>query len=216
VKKIDLIYIIYIISIKQSKLIMTPFVVIFICVIGVSLISYGTAKMRGKVYGFPRQSAASRKKQELLYEKRLSIAHKNKLDAIKINPVINFWQSDFRKNNPDNFEFCHNLNTTWFHGNIDRSQKINLSKEDLQKIKDMYIQQVYTPRNFPITWRDMNTWKDERGNKLFLEDISEEQLKDYYFKRCPQPPVDIGGVLYFLAKVIAAFFIILIFGTICS
>ena len=191
---------------------MRPFMILFICVIGFSLMTYGTAKMRGKIYGISRRSSSSRKKQELACEQK----HKDKLESRKMNPVINFWQSDFRRSNPNNCEFCHNLNATWFHSIRNRSQKMNLSKEELQKIKEMYITQVYTPQNFPITWRDISTWSDPHGITLQLQDISEEDIKKYYFDRCPRPSVHIGDVLSFLGTVAAAFSTIVLFGVMCA
>jgi hypothetical protein len=167
--------------------------------------------MRGKVYGMgTRRSTASRNRRDAENEKK----HNDMLDARRLNPLINIWQSDFRLAKPNNYDFCMNLNSTWFHGIRNSGQNMDLSTEDLQKIKEMYMQQVYTPYKFPNTWRDQNSWQDAHGNSLQLKDISEEEIKKYYFDRCPQPSVDILDVLSFLSLIPIAFFTIVFFGVV--
>jgi len=188
----------------------------FLCVFVSLLVSYGTAKMRGKVYGIPRQSEASRKRQQAIYEQQ----HKDKLDARKVYPIISIWQSDFRRDNPNICEFCRNLNATWFHGIHNSGQAMNLLKEDLEKMKEMYLQQVYTPNNFPITWRDINTWRDVNGNSLYLHDFTEDDIKNFYFDRCPREPVTIGDVLSFIGTITTTFVTIIVptvmFAALCA
>jgi hypothetical protein len=183
---------------------MTPVVFLFICVVGIIVVPYGMAKMRGKVYGFPRESESLRLKRELIARIKNEQKHRNNLNARKLIPVINIWQSDFQNGNPNNYEFCRNLNETWFHRIRNSGQKMDLSKDDLQKIKEMYLQEVYTPNNFPITWRDVVTWRDVDENTLQLQDISEEDIKKYYFRRCPQPMVTIEDVISFIGTVLGA------------
>jgi hypothetical protein len=62
---------------------------------------------------------------------------------------------------------------------VHSGQNMDLSREDLQKIKELYILHVYTPYKFPNTWRDRNTWRDANGNALHMRDITEEEIKDY-------------------------------------
>ena len=176
---------------------------------------YGSAKMRGRVYGMGGQSSASRRRRA---EKRLENERKYKdmIEARKDVPVINIWQSDIRNNNPNNCEFCKNLNATWFHGIKNSQQNMHLSPEDLQKMKELYIQDVYTPYNFPITWRDPNMWRDTNGNSLQLRDISEEEIKKYYFDRCPRAPIHVMDVISFLVTVAAAFGGIVMIAMVCA
>ena len=192
---------------------MTPFIFIFICVIGLSVMPYATAKMRGKVHGMGGGStSATRRRRQEQYEKN----HNDMLDARRANPVINIWQSDFRLAKPNNYDFCMNLNSTWFHGIRNSRQNMDLSTEDLQKIKEMYMQQVYTPYTFPNTWRDPNEWRDANGNALQLRDISEEEIKKYYFDRCPRPPVTVGDVVSFIGTVVTAFGGIALIALMCA
>jgi len=159
---------------------MTPALFVFILFIITAHLPHGEAKMRGKVYGLGGgSSSASRRRRQAEYEKK----HNDMLDARRANPEITIWHSDFRLARPDNYDFCKHLNTTWFHGFVHSGQNMDLSTEDLQKIKEMYMQQVYTPYKFPNTWRDQNSWQDAHGNSLQLKDISEEEIKKYYFDR---------------------------------
>jgi hypothetical protein len=187
---------------------MTPFILLFISLI--FILPYSSAKMRGKVYGMGGSSAATRRRRHEEDKKKHNIMHNIMLDERKKNPIITIWQSDFLDARPNNNDFCVNLNSTWFHGYRHSGDKMNLSTEDLQKIKDMYIQQVYTPYTFPNTWRDPNEWRDANGNALQLRDISEEEIKEYYFDRCPQPPVTMGDVFSFIGTVATAFSLIIL------
>ena len=188
---------------------MTPFIFVFICLILITVLPCGSAKMRGKVYGIGGSSSASRRRrkaQKMENEKK----HKDMLDARKAIPLINIWQSDIRNGKPDNCEFCKNLNATWFHGIKNREQNMDLSPEDLQKMKELYLQYVYTPWNFPITWRDAN------GQSLKLRDITEEEIKNYYFDRCPRAPIHIMDVISFLGTVAATFSGIVMLAVMCT
>ena len=179
------------------------------------MLPYGSAKMHGRVYGMGVTYSASRRRQnaqKMENEKK----HKDMLEARKAIPLINIWQSDIRIGNPNNCEFCKNLNTTWFHQIKNSQQNMDLSLEDLQKMKELYLQYVYTPWNFPITWRDQKTWLDANGDSLQMRDITEEEIKKYYFDRCPRPPIHIIDVISFLGTVAAAFCIIVMFAIMCA
>ena len=65
-------------------------------------------------------------------------------------------------------------------------KKTELIQGKLKKKKEMYMTHIYTPQNYRITWRDSNTWRDVNGNPLQLLDISEDEIKQYYFARCPR------------------------------
>jgi hypothetical protein len=89
---------------------------------------------------------------------------------------------------------------------------MNLSTKDLQKMEEMYIQDVYNiPFNFPRTWRDKNTWRDAKGNPLELQKITEEDIKNFYFKKCPRP-IHFVDILLFIETVVFGFTCLLILG----
>ena len=180
---------------------MTPFIFIFICAIGFSTMPYTSARMRGRNV----ETYATRRRREAEYKIKQNIMHNIMLGERRENPVINIWQSDFINTQPDNNDFCMNLNSTWFHRIKNRGNRLHLSSEELQKIKDMYMQQVYTSYNFPNTWRDPNEWHDANGNTLQLRDITEEEITKYYFRRCPQPPITIGYVFSFIESFLTVF-----------
>lgn len=124
--------------------------------------------------------------------------HHDKIERIKKNYIIDIWQSDFRySSNINNRDFCHSLNSTWFHNINDISQYIYLSTDDLQKIKEMYLTQVYTPENFMISWRQVGEWKDEKGNVLELKDITVDEIKKYYFQKCPKDDKKVPAITMF-------------------
>ena len=120
-------------------------------------------------------------------ESTLEKNHLVLLSERKENPNITIWDSDYRhKSNMNNYDFCKNLNSRWFDKIYYRGTMLDLSNEDLQNIKELYMKYVYTPENFKITWRDPDTWKDKNGISLELVDFSEMDIKNYYFDRCPR------------------------------
>jgi hypothetical protein len=151
------------------------------------------------------------------YRREKEIRHVVMITAIKKTPEINIWQSDFIDGYPDICEFCKGLNATWFHRIKNRNQNMDLTAEDLKKMKDMYMQHVYDKSgNFPLTWRDRNTWTDVNGNALVLKDITEEEIKEYYFDRCPRPPIHIIDVISFILTTLSALFVMAVFAAICA
>ena len=196
---------------------MTPYIFIFICVFGFSIIMpYTTAKYRGRVYGMgPSTSGEKRRRAQLDYE----LKHAYMLAVRREKPEITIWDSDFRNGNQPNIcEFCKNLNSTWFHKIKNSQNDLHLSRVDLQKIKEMYMVYVYTNEKdkFPYTWRDPNEWRDKNGTPLRLRDISEEEINRFYFRRCPQPMVSIIDVISFIGTVMAAFGGIVLTAAICA
>ena len=191
---------------------MTLFIVLFICLININVLPYCSAKYRGRVYGMGGMSPASRRRYEEEQRLKYNIKHDYMLNARKQNPEINIWQSDFRTSEPNYSNFCNNLNTTWFHKIKNSQQNMYLSTTDLQKIEEMYIQDVYNmPFNFPRTWRDKNIWRDANGNPLKLQKITEEDIKNFYFKKCPRP-IHFVDILLFIETVVVGFSCLLILG----
>jgi hypothetical protein len=173
------------------------------------------AKYRGRVYGMGGPSPATRRKNEQQQRLKYNMQHVVMLNSRKQIPEINIWQSDFQNNNPNICEFCKMLNATWFHQIKNSQQNMHLSTTDFLKIKEMYLQQVYTASNFPVTWRNIKTWRDANGQSLKLQDITEEDIKTFYFKRCPRDPAYIMDVISFLGTVVASFFGLLMLGAFC-
>ena len=137
---------------------------------------YTMARARGRVYGMHRPSSATKHRRE---QERLE-----KIAKQRASPDIDIWQSNYRSNGPNICKFCNSLNATWFHGIKNRDQKLNLSPQDLQKIKELYMEEVYTPYNFPITWRDPKEWKDQniirRANlKGYISYVASEPREEY-------------------------------------
>jgi hypothetical protein len=196
---------------------MTAFIFLFICVFGITvLLPYSLAKYRGRVYGMFGPTPASRRKYEQQQRIKYNMQHVVMLNERRQTTEINIWHSDFKNNNPNICEFCKILNETWFH-KIKNSQKnLHLSTSELQNIKELYIQQVYTPSNFPVTWRDPKTWIDANGRSLELRDITEEEIKNFYFKRCPLPPIQFMDVISFLETAAIFFGTLFIFGIMCA
>jgi len=149
----------------------------FICIL--VIMPYTMSRYRGRVYGIPRPSSATKRRWE--QERIVAILQQ------RASSDMDIWQSNYRSNGPNICKFCNSLNATWFHRIKNRHQKkLNLSHQDLQKIKDLYMEEVYTPYNFPDTWRNPKEWKDQNGNPLRLRDISEEEIIRWYFNKCPQ------------------------------
>lgn len=174
---------------------MTPFIFIFICVIVFSMIM---------PYSIARVSAERRRKLQIDYEVRQAYM----LAVRREKPEITIWDSDFRNGREPNIcEFCKKLNSSWFHRIKNSAQDLHLSRLDLQEIKEMYMTDVYKNEKdkFPYTWRNPNEWRDASGNPLRLRDISEEEIKKFYFRRCPQPMVSIIDVISFIGTVMAVF-----------
>jgi len=194
---------------------MTPIFFVFICLILITILPIHMAKYRGRVYGMGGPSPATRRKNEQQQRLKYNMQHVVMLNSRKQTPEINIWQSDFQNNNPNICEFCKMLNATWFHRIKNSQQNMHLSTSDFLKIKEMYLQQVYTASNFPVTWRDIKTWRDANGQSLKLQDITEEDIKTFYFKRCPRDPAYIMDVISFLGTVVASFFGLLMLGAFC-
>jgi len=136
--------------------------------------------------------------------------HMKKLKNNRNFPEITIWDSDFQPpyDNPNNFFFCHSLKSKWFKKINNRHQKANFSDVDLKEMGLVYMEYVYTPMNFPHTWRDPDTWRNKKGKLLHLRKFDEDEIKRYYFSSCSKPASKIRDRLMYLFKITSIFIVL--------
>jgi len=96
------------------------------------------------------------------------------------SPIISLFGYEFKNRwrKINNIEFCNYLQENLFT-NSTMIKKVSISSSNITSIAVKYMDSVYTPENFPYTWREQN-----ETYKLSMNFTSND-VRKYYRNYCP-------------------------------
>jgi len=113
--------------------------------------------------------------------RRRARAHANYVQRTLQSPIISLFGHEFKNRwrRVNNSEFCNYLQQNWFT-NSSMIRRANIASSNISAIADKYMDSIYTPENFPYTWREQN----DTSFQLSMN-FTENDVKEYYSKNCP-------------------------------